>query len=302
MFRATRRGAARTLALLGLLALGACAAGSSCTLQKEADLPLTAGSPLPVVQVGINGRDATMVLDTGAQDVFLTPGGARRLGLRLNPRVRGRAAGIGGSVEAMGTTLGRLSLGSSELRGVPAAVVNQNLPAAGAVSVDGLLGMSVLDRYDVELDMAAHRAALYAGTACAASPPRWAGMQRIAARSLNGVFVIPVKLDGRRFEAMIDSGSQTNVLFTDARGIAFALRHGLQGGRLHGVGPNFAHAFNVSFARLEVGRETLHEVPFVVTARRPGAPDIVLGQPFLAQHLVWLSAQRQAVFVAPAPD
>ena len=299
MFCATRRGTARTLVVLGLLVLGACATGGTCTLHRVADLPMAAGSPVSVAQVRINGQDAMMVLDTGAQGVFLTPRGARRLGLRENPRVRGRAAGIGGSVEAVGATLDQLSLGASEMRGVPASVVNQELPAAGAVSVDGLLGTTVLDHYDLALDMAARRATLYAGAACAASPPRWSGVQRIAARSLNGVFVIPVKLDGRSFEAMIDSGSQSNVLFTDTTGIAFALRHRLPGGRLRGLGPNFAHAFQVRFAHLTVGDETLREVPFVVTARRPGTPDIVLGQPFLAQHRVWFSAQRQAVFVAP---
>ncbi len=297
--RATRRGAARTLVALGLLTLGACATGGSCTLRKVAQLPLAADSPVAVAQVRIDGRAAMMVLDTGAQEVFLTPSGARRLGLREDPGLRGQAAGIGGTVTALGTTLGTLSLGAGELRDIRAAVVNQELPQAGAVRVDGLLGMSALNHYDIDLNMAARHATLYAGPVCADGPPRWPGMQRIEARSLNGVFVIPVKLDSHPYQAMVDSGSQSNVLFTDARGIAFALRHRLPGGLLHGVGPNSTHAFEARFARLEVGHETLQDVPFVVTERRPGAPDIVLGQPFLARHRVWFSAQRRALFVAP---
>ncbi|MDE2334655.1 MAG: aspartyl protease family protein [Rhodospirillales bacterium] len=298
--RTTRRGSARTLAILGLLAVSACANGASCAQRKVAKLALTGDAPVPVVEVRIDGRGARMVLDTGAQEVFLTPSGARRLGLREEPGLQARAAGIGGSVGVMGTTLDRLSLGSSDLHAIRAAVVDQELPRAGTMRLDGLLGMAALNHYDIDLNMAAHTATLYAGPACDGGLPRWPGMQRIAARSLNGVFVIPVKLDAHSYTAMIDSGSQSNVLFTDARGIAFALHNRLPGGLLHGVGPDATHGFEARFARLEVGSETLRDVPFVVTARRAGAPDIVLGQPFLARHRVWFSAQRRALFVAPA--
>ncbi len=297
--RAYRRGAARSLLLLGLLALGACATGQTCTLHKVAELPMAAGISLPVVHVRIDGRDATMLLDTGAQGVFLTPSGARALGVQADPRFRGTATGIGGTVAAFGVRLDRVSLGPSVLQGVPAGVMTQNLPPAGGATIDGLFGVSVIDHYDLDLDMAAGRAAFYAGQACAASPPQWPGMQRIPARSLNGVFVISVKLDGRPFQAMIDSGSQENVLFTDARGIAVARRHRLPGRVLRGVGPLLTHAFVARFATLEVGRETLHGVDMVVTARRPGTPDLVLGQPFLSRHRVWFSAQRGMLFIAP---
>ncbi len=296
---ACRRGAGRSLWLLGLLALGACAAEPMCTLHKVAELPMAARAPLPVVHVRIDGRDATMLLDTGAQGLFLTPRGARDLGVQADPRLRGTATGIGGTVAALGVRLDRVSLGTSVLRGVPAGVLNQDLPSTGGVAVDGLFGVSVIDHYDLDLDMAARRASLYAGRACAASPPKWPGMQRLPARSLNGVFVIPVRLDGRPLEAMIDSGSQENVLFTDARGLAFARRHRLPGRVLRGVGPGLAHAFVARFATLDVGHETLHGVDMVATARRPGTPDLVLGQPFLTRYRVWFSAQRGVLIIAP---
>jgi predicted aspartyl protease len=289
-------------ALVGLLALGACAGGGvgGCGLVPAAELAMAPEAPLPVVVVRIDGHDARMVLDTGAQGVFLMPGAADRLGLHQDPLLRGHASGIGGSVDELGVMLDRVQLGSAVLEHVPANVLQQSLRIAGPLEVDGLLGMSVLDRYDVEIDMKARRAVLYAGNACEAGPPRWQGMQRIEARSLNGSFVIPVALDGRDLNALIDTGAQADVLFTDAGGIAFAQQHRLPGRVLRGVGPNLTDAFIARFDSLRVGGEMLTGVPLVVTEQRPGTPDMILGQSFLARHRVWFSAQRRAFFVAPA--
>jgi clan AA aspartic protease (TIGR02281 family) len=298
--RATRAGAARALLLLGLLALGACAggAGGGCGLVPAATLAMAPGVPLPVVDVSIDGKPARMVLDTGAQGVFLMPEAAERLGLHQDPLLRSHASGIGGSVEELAVMLDRVQLGTAALEHVPAAVLQQSLRIAGPVEIDGLLGMSVLDRYDVEIDMNARRAVLYAGRACEAGPPQWQGMQRIEARSLNGSFVIPVRLDGRDLQALIDTGAQADVLFTDAGGIAFAQQHRMPGRVLRGVGPNLTDAFIARFDALEVGDEVLRGVPVVVTQQRPGTPDMILGQSFLARHRVWFSAQRRALFVA----
>lgn len=300
------RGAARTggvgaLLLAALLALGGCAATETCTLHPVATLPMMPGVPLPLVAVQVNGRDATMVLDTGAAGVLFTPSGAAVLGLRADPKRTATATGVGGSVTAMGVTLERISFGPSVIRNVPAEVLGQNLPRVGDVAIDGALGMPVIDHYDLDLDMRARQATLYAGEACRKSPPDWPGMQRIRARSLEGLFVIPVRVDGHAFTALVDSGSQENVLFTDARGIAFARAHQLPGHALHGVGPRLAHAFMARFDRLEVGDETMRGVAMVVTERHTGTPDVILGQPFLARHHVWFSAQRGTLFIAPEP-
>lgn len=319
----TRWGVARSMALLGarlgavlgMLALGACAAGGggpadgqvaggggTCSLKPVAELAMLPVAPVPLVRVGINGQEAIMVLDTGAQGVFVVPEAAERLGLHASPGLLGNALGIGGSEAARGAILNRLTLGSTELHQVKANLLAQTLPIRGVMGVDGLLGMSVLDHYDIDLDMKSRKATLYAGDACATSPPHWAGMQRLEARSLNGVFVIPVRLDGRELNAMIDSGAEADVLFTDARGIAMARNYRLPGQVLRGVGPHMTDAFVARFAQLDVGGETMRGVPVVVTQRRAGTPDMILGQSFLARHRVWFSAQRRALFVAAASD
>lgn len=298
---AARAGAVRAVLLALLLALGGCAASETCSLHAVATLPMLPDAPLPVVQVDVNGRQAAMVLDTGAAGVLFTPSGAAALGLHGDPGRTTTTTGIGGTVPATYVTLQQVSFGPSVLRNVPAAVLGEDLPRVGSAAIDGMLGMPVIDHYDLDLDMRARQATLYAGQACSRSPPDWPGMQAVPARSLDGRFVIPVKLDGRSFMALIDTGSQGNVLFTDARGIAAARAHALPGHLLHGVGPNLAHAFLARFDRLDVGRETLRGVTMVVTERRAGTPDVILGQPFLARHHVWFSAQRGTLFLAPEP-
>ena len=73
------------VALASALLLGACAPGQPmdpCAVERIAQVPLDMAEGLPRVTVAINGRPATMLLDTGANAVILTPAAARRLAPR----------------------------------------------------------------------------------------------------------------------------------------------------------------------------------------------------------------------------
>ena len=87
-----------------------------------------------------DGRGVDVLVDTGASTVALTPGDARALGLAPE-RLRYDRAVVtaAGRVRAAPVTLARLSVGSVEVREVPALVVDRGLERS-------LLGMSFLGR------------------------------------------------------------------------------------------------------------------------------------------------------------
>lgn len=127
--------------------------------------------PLHVNAVGhfelaaeVNGRQARLLLDTGASHtVFATPS-AERLGLRTAPSAE-RASGVGASDHVTATTtVDELRLGAIRLRDVAAWTfdlghVNRALEARGGAPIDGAVGGDVLRPAEAVIDYA--RATLY---------------------------------------------------------------------------------------------------------------------------------------------
>lgn len=88
----------------------------------------------------INGRSVEFMVDTGASDVSIPAGLARRLALKQGRPARYQTAN--GMITAYQTTLEELTLGDIRLTNVPASIN----PGTQGLAV--LLGMSVLKRIE----------------------------------------------------------------------------------------------------------------------------------------------------------
>lgn len=104
-----------------------------------------------VVQTKLNGsRDARLILDTGAEITVLSHAAALDAGLLPSQTVATVTLNTaGGSVRADVFRVGTVSVGTAEVNNVAVAV--HDLPDAPA-GVDGLLGLTFLDRFLVTLD------------------------------------------------------------------------------------------------------------------------------------------------------
>lgn len=138
--------------------------------------------PLPLVRVLVNGvEEALFVFDTGTWDTVLDVALAKRIGL---PRgwqgCVSCADGRDARVEY--SRLSCLTLGEMELADLPVQVMDLGSAMAGFFEphgVDGVLGLGVLSRFGVELDMPAGQLRLYRSTeAIDASMPCWLGTGR----------------------------------------------------------------------------------------------------------------------------
>jgi clan AA aspartic protease (TIGR02281 family) len=104
-----------------------------------------------VVPAVVDLSPVRLLVDTGASVTTLTPQAVARLGLDQN-RFTGRRVmftGAGTYVTVPTGRIHRLRLGTAELRNVEIAIVT--LPAG--VSLDGLLGVNVLDRFRVTFEV-----------------------------------------------------------------------------------------------------------------------------------------------------
>ena len=118
---------------------------------KEHVIPLRRRGDSFIVTVLLNGKvPAELLVDTGASSITLSPGIAKRLGIRNQRGLPQQTfSTAGGTMQAPLIVLKRVKVGGAESRNVEA---NIN-PHAGGIDYDGLLGMTFLGNYKVEIRM-----------------------------------------------------------------------------------------------------------------------------------------------------
>ncbi len=141
-----------------------------------------------------------MLIDTGAQSTTVLPGTADRAGIR--PRFRVQHVTASGSRL---TPAGYVAIRAGSSQEAEVETIICELPAiASLIAIDGVLGQSWLQRFNYSIDYGKG-----AFTIGATAPP---GV-RLSFGRADGRVTIPVKLDGRFQDLVVDSGTATVVLF-----------------------------------------------------------------------------------------
>lgn len=284
-----------------LLALSGCAGGpgASCRLEKLAELPVQLVNNVPVLTVEINGRPASLVLDTGSDATVLSRAAARRLGVTEGSQ-RSDVGGAGGQTPVGVATLDSLTIG-----GVQATKVRALLADAPAPPLDGLLGINVLVDFEVELDVPHGRVALYRARPCATALPDWTGrIIRLPAmqQAGSGHLFVPVEIDGQDLRGMLDTGASRSTLSLQSaedlrvRGRMLAA---LPMSRSQAVNPGGITVRRAVFNELRVGTDVLSRPELTITALPPYAGDLLVGEDYLGTRRVWFSFVLGRVFVSP---
>jgi tetratricopeptide (TPR) repeat protein len=177
--------------------------------------PFVITDPLPVVRVGIGGRDATFLIDTGGPDIMVRRPLAEALGLPITAGGVGVFAG-GRRAQVDHTVVPELEIGGVRIRNVPAGVN----PAADAlnlpgVQLDGVIGTGLLMHFLSTIDY-------FAGKLVLAPPDDSAPFEKRVAAS--GANVVPFWLVADHF--MFARGKMN-----EAEGL-FYIDTGLAGGGL----------------------------------------------------------------------
>ncbi len=285
-----------------LLLLAACAGpgGGPCALQPVADLPVTLQGGVPVVVAEVNGRPATLVLDTGANITLLTGQAANRLGVPYDTRTDVGLRGLVRETRASRGVVPVLQLGGAVVPNL-AVFVSPGL----RLPFDGLLGVNALVGFDLDLDVPRGTVALYRARPCAGALPPWTGAYtRLSVQQDgNGLLYAPVFLDGQPARALLDTGASrstfgvpaaadTGVTLADLRrGPASLTRSVDSAGTL--VRPR-------QFRELRVGNDVLENPVFNVADFPLGAGDGIVGSDYLATRRVWIALAIGAVFTATA--
>jgi hypothetical protein len=259
----TRGAACKRFAVLlaALLALfPAAAAADGCKLSQVASLGLTAATDgEPEVPVKIDGSAVNLRLDLNDPFSFLTSAAAAQL--KLAPANSGGAPEVvfRERAEKRGIFTGDVSVVTvPEMDIGPLSVRNLGVYSASGVSfangISGGLGLDVLGRYDVELDLAKNRLNLFDPRHCPGQVVYWThqpvGIVDIELMP-GGTYHYNFNLDGKEIGAfMTPENPQTLLAFFTARE-EFDLTHKSTGIVAAGTNPTLGALYRYPFKSLD---------------------------------------------------
>ena len=283
--------------LLLLLLLPGCAA-RECQLEPVFSTRVVMAGTLPLMVVGINEKPAVLVFDTGANLSVLTRLAAARLGIREGAE-RADVQAAGGSAKADVARVARLTIGPARQTNVP-MLLAEGLPPP----IDGLLGINVLQEFEVDLDAPRGMITFYRARSCTDARPPWAGPYEqlfVQQQPGTGYLLTPVELNGSRVSGLLDTGTSRSIVSLQAAGEA-----GFRGARLAALPSGRALSMNAGgtemrmaeFGSLKVGRTTFDKPVLPIVALPPTAGDMLVGGDYLSTRRVWLSLRLGKVFVA----
>lgn len=280
-------------------------AGAPCPASPRNVLAIRSFHGLPLVMARINGASAPLILDTGAEETVLTAAAAARLGLKGHYEYPSSLRSVSGGLATGQTQAESLAVGDITVKDFILLVASLTLPSVAGVQPDGLLGGDFLSDFDVDLDLANGRLALYR-SGCAPARPPWPGAYTAipANRSLANRLFFPVTLDGRKLFAFIDTGAQVSTIDTRAArrlGLSQAVIAGDPAATLRGISSAELAAHAHRFARLQVGADRVRDPVMIVAPLNLPDADIVLGLDFLRPRRVWFSYPGHRVFLTLPP-
>jgi predicted aspartyl protease len=291
--------------LLSLILLAGCETVPEldCSLTKVAQMPLRVEDRLLVVPVGINGKWAHLVVDSGAERSTIGSASADRLGLPHDARFKTTSMGIGGATSATDVSIDRLVLGETYFQEVKRLAVGSfDLQNPGGLNADGLLGADILLAFDMDIDVPGGKLTLYRSRLCPSVQPPWEepSIEIQGVRALKDRLLVPIDLDGTAGMAILDTGAQGNVV-----GVNMARRMGLTEQvlavdppvRNRGVG-GIAIARLHRFHQLKIGPVIEESPAITVLPSDFGVGDALIGETFLQGRRVWISFHNRAVFVS----
>lgn len=290
---------------IGVLAAGQVWAGS-CHLNQYGTLPVEMVGYRATTMIKINGTDTRFILDTGA--FFNTMSQASASALKLETRfapIGFRISGVGGEAHARIATVKDFGILGTTLHDVDFVV--------GGSDVDyGLLGANLLDRADLELDLAGGKVTLFKADNCdKAMLAYWVkdgGEYNVvdldrSDEPLDRHISFSVTINGEKVRAMLDSGAAATVLSRSAAeraGINLSAPNVKAGGRTSGIGAKSVKSWIVPIDSFSVGTETIQNSQMQVidgTFGENDDTDMLLGVDFLLAHRMLIAnSVRKAYF------
>jgi hypothetical protein len=299
------------LACLLPAACGSEALGLTCGLGPAVHLPLHMVGDAAIISVTINDRGANLILDTGAERSVLGTGIAAVLGVHASGGPSITTGAVGGISHGQLGVIDHMQVGGQRIDSLSVGIMDN-------AEFDGVLGLDVLSRYEVDVNLPKGEVTLHRGSLCAKQLPPIPGPV-LEIPAVHGVvhadgktqpedpyLMVPISLDGIKALAMLDTGALPGSLVSSA----FAGLAGVPESALVTDPPLSIRGFGTSavthrhrFGQLLIGREVFDLPTLLVGGQVGGQVPVILGSDYFRVHRVWFDFAGARVFVVPvAPN
>jgi predicted aspartyl protease len=273
-----------------------------CSIERRADVPVETAGGLPAVSVILDGKPATLILDSGAERTALTLDALKRLNIKFDFAHQATVQGIGAAMTTMTATIRSFEIGGMALRDRLVPVAPISLPKLPGGQPDGLLGADILSRYDVDLDLPHAMMTLYRARPCPDSKPPWsAAYITFRGRLHRNRLLIPIELDGQQLAAVLDTGAGAGVTIGEAAALRIGVTEEALGQdpmfSVGGVARDKAAIHLHRFALVTVGLDIVRNPVLPVAPLPDSAFGALIGMGYLNARHVWLSYPTAQVFV-----
>lgn len=277
-------------------------AGAQCRL-AHVEMPVRLVNHRPVAQVTLNGREVSMLVDSGAFFSFLQPATAAELKLpleRLPSHIT--VTGYTGRVEAKLTRVDQVGLLGTKFPNVDFIVGGNELGSG----IQGVLGRNFLSMADTEYDLAHGMVRLVfpKGDCGKLNLAYWAGEAPVIEAELlqsrregNTDVRVPVRVNGRTMTAVMDTGAASTSLTLRA-----ARRGGLKDealeplGSVGGAGEGRVRSWKGRIAAFEFGGEQISNNEFRIDDTDHFAHDMLIGLDYFLAHRIYVSRLQRRVY------
>jgi hypothetical protein len=287
---------------LALLLLAGCAAPGVCLPPRQlSEIPLLRLGHEEIVPVELAGQPAGLLLDTGSNATTITPQAMSTLG-PLQVVGSARAAGIGGEARVPVLALSSLKVGAASVIDPIAALIPLSSLPLDRYPVFGLLGQDILSHWDLDLDVAHDRLALYAPQHCAVPSAPWPGPVQPVHMAWAGASMgdqVTMSLDDHRVIAKLDTGASATIVTESAAGLDDRALANDPTALENGVLLQPVKTRRHRFRDFTIGTASYGPTSLDVTDTMHSGDDMLLGEDFLDRHRVFIAFHDHMLLIAP---
>jgi tetratricopeptide (TPR) repeat protein len=280
-------------------------AAAKCKIARVIELPITMNSLRPTINVKINGRDARFVLDSGAFYSMISSATAAQYDLKTTPGPFGlRVIGIGGVADVRLATVKEFSIVGIPLKNVEFLVGGSDVGNAG------LLGQNLLEKFDVEYDLATGVIRLFRTEDCDHTVLAYwlrpgqdfSAMKIDRIEPMHPHTIGVAFVNDKEIRVTFDTGAFTSVLSLRAAeraGVKPDSPGVVESGYTRGIGRGMTKEYIAPFASFKIGdSEEIKNTRLRIADIGLDNSDMLLGADFFVSHRIFVANKEHRLYLS----